>query len=39
MSWRTVNRAKDGLKEKGYDIIVEKDRTAPDGKWFWKLQE
>jgi DNA polymerase len=39
LSWRTINRAKDELKDKdGLDIIVDKDRTKPDGKWFWKLE-
>jgi hypothetical protein len=39
LSWRTVTRAKDELKDKGYNIVVDKDRNTPDGKWFWQLQE
>lgn len=39
LSWRTINRAKDELKKDGYDIIVDKDRAARDGKWFWKLAQ
>jgi DNA polymerase len=39
LSWRTINRAKDELKDKdGLGIIVDKDRAKPDGKWFWKLE-
>jgi RecA-family ATPase len=39
LSWRTINRAKDELKEKdGLTIIVDKDRSKQDGKWFWKLE-
>jgi DNA polymerase bacteriophage-type len=32
ISWRTMRRAADDLK-----VIVDKDRTTPKGKWFWKL--
>jgi putative DNA primase/helicase len=40
LSWRTINRAKEELKEKdGFDIIIDKDRSKPDGKWFWKLPQ
>jgi hypothetical protein len=32
ISWRTMRRAADDLK-----VIIDKDRTTPKGKWFWKL--
>ena len=38
LSWRTMNRAKDELNEQGHNIIVNKDRNVPNGKWFWKLE-
>jgi putative DNA primase/helicase len=34
LSWRTVRRAGEDL-----NVIVDKDRTTPKGKWFWKLPE
>jgi DNA polymerase family A/AAA domain len=32
ISWRTMRRAADDLK-----VVIDKDRTTPKGKWFWKL--
>jgi DNA polymerase len=38
-SWRTIRRAKEALKKtEGIIISVAKDRSKPDGKWFWKLE-
>jgi hypothetical protein len=34
ISKRTLERAKDELR-----IVVDKDRSTPGGKWFWKLPE
>jgi DNA polymerase len=34
ISLRTLRRAKDELK-----VIAEKDRTSPQGKWFWRLPD
>jgi hypothetical protein len=32
ITWRTMRRAADDL-----EVVVDKDRTTPKGKWFWKL--
>ena len=32
ISWATMKRAKKDL-----GVVAEKDRTTPDGKWYWKL--
>ncbi|HZV04380.1 MAG TPA: AAA family ATPase, partial [Gemmataceae bacterium] len=38
ISWRTINRAKEQLLDKGIIITVAKDNSTPDGPWFWKLE-
>jgi putative DNA primase/helicase len=37
ISWRSMQRAKEALEKDGWSIIADKDRSKPDGKWFWKL--
>jgi putative DNA primase/helicase len=32
IAWRTIRRAADDL-----EVVVDKDRSTPKGKWFWKL--